>query len=61
MPVFATVFVPYQSPPMMIAMLIGGAAMKDGLKLCLILSAITIAVILPLDFAWWWLLGEFDS
>lgn len=60
-PVFATVFVPYQSPPMMIAMLIGGAAMKDGLKLCLILSAITIAVILPLDFAWWWLLGEFDS
>lgn len=60
-PVFATVFLPYQSPPMMIAMLMGGASMKDGLKLCLILTAITIAVILPLDFAWWWLLGEFDA
>jgi len=60
-PVFATVFIPYQSPPMMIAMLMGGAAMKDGLKLCLVMSAITIAVILPLDYAWWWLLGEFDG
>lgn len=60
-PVFATVFIPYQSPPMMIAMLIGGAALKDGLKLCLVMSAITIAIILPLDFAWWWLLGEFDG
>jgi di/tricarboxylate transporter len=59
-PVFATVFVPYQSPPMMIAMLTGGAAIRDGLKLCLVLSAITVVFILPLDFAWWWLLGEFD-
>jgi len=56
-PAFSTVFLPYQSPPMMIAMHMGGVSLKDGARLCLVLAAITIVVVLPLDLLWWRVLG----
>jgi len=57
-PVFSTVFLPYQSPPMMIAMHLGGVSIKDGTRLCIALAAITLLILLPLDYCWWRLLGE---
>lgn len=56
-PVFSTVVLPYQSPPMMIAMHLGGVALKDGAKLCLALAVITILLLLPLDYLWWVAVG----
>jgi di/tricarboxylate transporter len=56
-PVFSTVFLPYQSPPMMIAMHMGGVSLRDGTRLCLCLAAITVIALLPLDWMWWRLLG----
>jgi di/tricarboxylate transporter len=56
-PVFSTVFLPYQSPPMMIAMHFGGVRMIDGARLCLASAALTVFALLPLDFLWWRLLG----
>ncbi|MBU9597647.1 anion permease [Burkholderia multivorans] len=56
-PVFSTVFLPYQSPPMMIAMHMGGVSLRDGTRLCLSLAAITVIVLLPLDWMWWRLLN----
>lgn len=56
-PVFSTVFLPYQSPPMMIAMQMGGVSLRDGTRLCVALAAITVAALLPLDWMWWRLLG----
>ena len=56
-PVFSTVFLPYQSPPIMIAMQMGGVSLRDGTRLCLALAAITLAVLLPLDWMWWKLLN----
>jgi di/tricarboxylate transporter len=56
-PVFSTVFLPYQSPPMMIAMHLGGVSLKDGAKLCLALAAITVLGLLPLDYLWWHVVG----
>jgi di/tricarboxylate transporter len=56
-PVFSTVFFPYQSPPMMIAMQIGGVSIKDGTKFCLAVAAVTLVVLLPLDLAWWFIVG----
>jgi di/tricarboxylate transporter len=56
-PVFSTVFFPYQSPPMMIAMQIAGVSIKDATRFCLTAAAVTILILLPLDLAWWWVLG----
>ena len=58
-PVFSTVLLPYQSPPMMIAMHIGAVSLRDGTRLCVCLAAITVVVLLPLDALWWRLLGLF--
>ncbi len=56
-PVFSTVFLPYQCPPMMIAMGMGGVSIKNGSKLCLAVAAVTVLVLLPLDVIWWRILG----
>ncbi|WP_370649145.1 SLC13 family permease [Cupriavidus sp. EM10] len=56
-PVFSTVFFPYQSPPIVIAMQLGGVGLRHGTRLCLAMAAITLVVLLPLDYFWWKLLG----
>jgi di/tricarboxylate transporter len=56
-PVFSTVWLPYQSPPMMIAMQIGGVSLRDGGRLCFTLAVLTVLLILPLDLLWWRALG----
>jgi len=56
-PVFSTVLFPYQSPPIMIAMQLGGVGLRHGTRLCLAMTAITLVVLLPLDYVWWRLLG----
>ena len=54
---FSTVFLPFESPPIMVAMQIGDVGIRPASKLCLAVAAITILVLLPLDFLWWQLLG----
>ena len=56
-PVFSTVFFPYQSPPIVIAMQLGGVGLRHGTRLCLTMAAITVVALLPLDYLWWRLLG----
>ena len=58
-PVFSTVFFPYQSPPMMIAMQLAGISIRDATRLCLALAAVTVIGLLPLDLAWWRVVGAF--
>jgi len=54
---FSTVILPYQTPPLVVAMQLGQVPMTVGNRLCLALLAVTLAVLLPLDYLWWRLLG----
>ncbi|MFP6771547.1 MAG: SLC13 family permease [Alphaproteobacteria bacterium] len=54
---YTTVILPYQTPPLVVAMHLGGVSMRQGNKLCLWLLMFTVLVLLPLDYLWWRLLG----
>jgi di/tricarboxylate transporter len=54
---FSIVFLPYQSPPMMIALHLGHVRLRPVTLFCLTLAGLTIAVLIPLDYLWWRLLG----
>jgi len=54
---FSTVILPYQTPPLVVAMQLGQVRMADGNRLCLWLLAVTLLVLLPLDYFWWHALG----
>jgi anion transporter len=54
---FSNPILPYESAPLVVAMSLGGERLGPALKLCLLLAAITIVVLLPLNFLWWRLLG----
>jgi di/tricarboxylate transporter len=54
---FSIVFLPYQSPPMMIALHFGHVRLKPVTLFCVTQAALTIAVLIPLDYLWWRWLG----
>lgn len=54
---FSTVILPFESPPMMIALQLGGVGVRPAAKLCLALTLITVLVLWPLDYLWWQVLG----
>ncbi len=54
---YTTVVLPYQTPPLVIAMQLGQVPMSAGNKLCLTVLAVTLLVLLPLDYLWWVALG----
>ena len=56
---FSTVVLPYQTPPLVVAMQVGNVPMSQGNKLCLAVLAVTVFLLIPLDFVWWWVLGRF--
>jgi di/tricarboxylate transporter len=54
---FSNPILPYESPPLVVAMQLGGEPMGQAVKLCLWLGAATILLLFPLDYLWWRLLG----
>ena len=56
---YATPILPYQASPIVVAMGMGRVPARDGLRLCLALAAVTFGVLVPLDYAWFALLGQF--
>ncbi|NHZ47637.1 SLC13 family permease [Nitratidesulfovibrio liaohensis] len=53
----SSMFLPYQSPPLVVAMQLGSISSGHMTRTCLLLAAINIVVLLPLDYLWWRWLG----
>ncbi|MDO8953324.1 MAG: SLC13 family permease [Gammaproteobacteria bacterium] len=49
---YSMFILPYQSPPLLIAMRLSNLSFKHVIKLCLIMTALSIIVIMPLDYLW---------
>ncbi|WP_138467749.1 SLC13 family permease [Poseidonocella sp. HB161398] len=54
---FSTVLFPYQVSPLIVAMGLAGESTRPLLRVMLALFAVTVLVLMPLDFLWWKLLG----
>lgn len=54
---FATPLLPYQAPPIIVAMALGKVPLRHALRLCLALAALTFVLLVPLDYLWFSLLG----
>ncbi|EFV4612359.1 citrate transporter [Salmonella enterica] len=55
---YSTPILPYQASPIVVAMALGKVPAKAGMLLCLALAALTYLVLLPLDYAWFRVLGK---
>src|SRR5262249_31475865 len=56
---YSTVLFPYQAPPLVLAMQLGGVPPAAGIRLTLTLAVVTLLVLTPLNYVWWRLLGSF--
>ena len=54
---FTTLFLPYQSPPIMVGLRLSNVSLATAARVMLPLAVITIVLLLPLNFLWWQWLG----
>ncbi|WNK01033.1 SLC13 family permease [Thalassospiraceae bacterium LMO-JJ14] len=54
---YSTVILPYQVPPLIVAMQLGGVSLRDGARMTIALAAVSLIVLVPLNYLWWVFLG----
>ena len=54
---FSTVLLPYQAPPLVVAIRIGGLRAADIARCTLAIALYTFVVLLPLTYVWWQAIG----
>ncbi len=58
---FSTILLPYQVPPVIVGLYAAGVAPRHAARVFLIQAALTVLLLWPLNYFWWWLLGYFGS
>lgn len=53
----SALILPYQSPPLVVAIGLGGVRIRDAIRVILASTAATLLVMAPLNYLWWRLLG----
>ncbi len=56
-PGFSTPLLPYQAPPLIVAMQLAHMRSADAIKLLLAIALVTLTMLLPLDYLCWRALG----
>ena len=54
---FTNVVLPYQASPILVAMGLSGVGIGEGSRFTLAVTALSLAILLPLEFLWWQWLG----
>lgn len=54
---YSTPFIPYQAPPLVIAMAIGRVPLREGIRVCTILALVTYLFLVPLNYVWFAITG----
>lgn len=58
---YTTLIFPYQSPPLVVALQLGGVPVTKALKLTLLYALIGFTVVIPINYFWWRWLGMFSA
>jgi di/tricarboxylate transporter len=56
---YSTLFLPYQAPPIVMAMDLGQVPLRSATKLTIVMGLASLFVVAPLDYLWWQALGHF--
>jgi di/tricarboxylate transporter len=56
---FTVMVLPYQVPPVVVGIRAAGISLRTTMRLGWPLLAISVVVLLPLDYLWWRLIGYF--
>ncbi len=54
---YSTVILPYQVPPLIIALQLGGVPLAPAARFSLALAGLTVIALMPVNFLWWRFLG----
>ena len=54
---FSSVILPYQAPPLVLAIQLGGIRAIELARATIALALITFVILIPLNYAWWQVLG----
>lgn len=56
---YSNILLPYQVPPVVLGMQLGGVSTREGTRLTIALSVFSLIILLPANYLWWSLLGAF--
>jgi len=56
---FSTLLLPYQVPPVVVGMQLGGVSSAKGTRMILALAGVSVLILIPVNYLWWVLLDVF--